>query len=95
MAVSNSLKSKVMQAAWTLAKSKAITIKEALKQAWQITKALIEGKEFQFAKTDGEIRTAQATGLPTKQSESKHIFTYYDKAANGWRSFDVRRFIFQ
>lgn len=91
-------KSKLFKLAHSI-KDKFATFGEALRHAWKVFKLkaqmLTRNVKFQYRKVDGTIRNA--VGTLNFHYESKgsgrpvpsDIFMYFDKDANGIRSFKI------
>lgn len=92
--------SNIMRMAWTMCRATGNTFAECLRKAWQIFKLkmkMLTGiVEFWYRKSStGELRQAFGTlkddicpeTKGTGRIPNKHLVTYYDTVAEGWRSF--------
>lgn len=88
----------IMQTAWQLVKDSAITLADALKQAWKwsnLRKALKAGNALiHFRKADGTDRLAIATLVDTDKhtkgsgrKSSTKVQVYWDVEIGAFRSF--------
>ena len=83
----------IMRTAWQMCRATGVTFAECLHKAWQVFKLKI--------KSTGELRQAFGTLKDdlcpeTKGDDrkpNKHLVTYYDTVAEGWRSFRMFNFV--
>lgn len=90
----------IMRTAWQMCRATGVTFAECLHKAWQVFKLKIKMRagivQFFYLKlSTGELRQAFGTLKDdlcpeTKGDDrkpNKHLVTYYDTVAEGWRSF--------
>lgn len=93
-----SILANIMRMAWMLVKKYGISISEAMKQSWLITKlrkAMRTGVvEFFFKKTDGTLRQAFGTLMDTRlpqttgtRKTADNCIAYWDCEKEAWRCF--------
>ena len=94
--------STIMRTAWQMCRATGAAFAECLPQAWQVFKLKIKMRAdivqfFYLKSSTGELRQAfgtlnDALCSETKGSDrkpNKHLVTYYDTLAEGWRSFRI------
>jgi len=97
---------KLMNRAWAMHRETRDNMSVCLKRAWELVrlgKALVDGEAtIRYYKLDGTLRIARATlsaergaRIESKgvRKESPKVFTYWDKGADGIRSFRVENLI--
>lgn len=90
----------IMRTAWQMCRATGVTFAECLHKAWQVFKLKIKMRAgivqfFYLKSSTGELRQAFGTLKDdlcpeTKGDDrkpNKHLVTYYDTVAEGWRSF--------
>lgn len=96
--------SNIMNNAWMLVRRFGLTISQAMRKAWAVSKlkdAMRKGiVKFTYAKLDGSIRTAWGTLKesllpPTAGSRKPNdtLVTYYDTDKQAYRCFKIANFI--
>ena len=97
----------IMRTAWQMCRATGVTFAECLHKAWQVFKLKIKMRAgivqfFYLKSSTGELRQAFGTLKDdlcpeTKGDDrkpNKHLVTYYDTVAEGWRSFRMFNFVF-
>mgnify|MGYP000857041092 FL=1 len=92
--------SNIMRMAWQMCRATGEAFAECLHKAWQVFKLKMKMRTgivqfFYLKSSTGELRQAFGTlkddlCSETKGSDrkpNKHLVTYYDMLAEGWRSF--------
>ena len=92
--------STIMRSAWQMCRATGETFAKCLHKAWQLFKLKMRMRtgivQFWYLKSStGELRQAFGTlnddlcpeTKGTDREPNKHLFTYYDTVAEGWRSF--------
>lgn len=95
----------IMRTAWQMCRATGVTFAECLHKAWQVFKLKIKMRAgivqfFYLKSSTGELRQAFGTLKDdlcpeTKGDDrkpNKHLVTYYDTVAEGWRSFRMFNF---
>lgn len=98
--------SSIMRTAWQMYRATGVTFAECLHKAWQVFKLKIKMRAgivqfFYLKSSTGELRQAFGTLKDdlcpeTKGDDrkpNKHLVTYYDTVAEGWRSFRMFNFV--
>ncbi len=98
--------SNIMCMAWQMCHATGEAFAECLHKAWQVFKLKIRMRAgivqfFYLKSSTGELRQAfgtlnDAMCPETKGSDrkpNKHLVTYYDTVAEGWRSFRMFNFV--
>lgn len=96
----------IMRTAWQMCRATGVTFAECLHKAWQVFKLKIKMRAgivqfFYLKSSTGELRQAFGTLKDdlcpeTKGDDrkpNKHLVTYYDTVAEGWRSFRMFNFV--
>lgn len=91
-----------MNRAWSLVKTYGLTLSNALKKSWAVSKlrkAMRKGiQNFTYRKVNGEIRTAWGTlseailgafNTDSGRKPNPTLMTYYDTEKRAWRSFKL------
>lgn len=97
------MKRRLFNIAWSVAKH-FDTFAEALRHAWKVVKLQVElclgTVQFKYRKIDGSIREATGTleSVPpvkgAKRPANYSLLTYFDLAAQDWRSAKIENLIF-
>lgn len=99
--------SNIMTMAWQMCRATGEKFAECLHKAWQVFKLKLKMRtgivQFWYRKSStGELRQAFGTlkddicpeTKGTGRTPNKHLVTYYDTIAEGWRAFRMFNLVF-